>query len=83
MLKNGGLDVTFGDRVKMIEQSIQKGVENPMKEFGTYLDVALSWFESHHFRPEDLPYWPIFKELLIKRRNHNFNTALLNKNRKR
>ena len=73
--------MTFGEKVKMIEKAMQAGtIDNPMKEFGTYLDVALSWFESHKFRPEDLPYWPIFKDLLIKRRTQNFNTTLQNRN---
>ena len=83
MLQDGGLDVTFGDKVRMIEEAMKGGIENPMKEFGPYLDVALSWFDTHRFRPEDLPYWPIFKELLIKRRSLNFNTGLQNKNFKR
>ena len=35
----------------MIEQAVRDGIDNPMKEFGAYLDVILSLLDTNHFRP--------------------------------
>ena len=64
----------------MIEQAVKSGIDNPMKEFGAYLDVILSLLDSNHYRPEDIVNWPIFKDLLIKRRNQRFSNMLKEKN---
>ena len=67
----------------MIEQAVKSGIDNPMKEFGAYLDVILSLLDTNNFRPEDIVNWPIFKDLLIKRRNQRFSNMLKEKNLKR
>ena len=80
LLKDGGLEKTFREKVRMIEQAVKDGIANPMKEFGAYLDVILSMLETNHFKPEDIVNWPIFKDLLIKRRSIKFNTQLKEQN---
>ena len=71
LIKDGGLDKTFGEKVRMIEQAVRDGIDNPMKEFGAYLDIILRLLDSNHFKPQEIVKWPIFRDLLIKRRNQN------------
>lgn len=55
-----------------IADAVRSGIKKPVELYAQQLDLTLQLLDKNGFQIEDFKHWPIFRDLLVKRRVANF-----------